>query len=97
LIVISSKGDVLEIFAPQRDGSVQANTTEHIVIKLVDVDQSNTEIRFKLRPTTKIGKVMKAFSERIGLPQYDLRFVFNGKLIKDDDTPLSLNMIQVNV
>jgi hypothetical protein len=60
------------------------------------VDQNNKAIRYKLRPTSEIGKVMKAFSERIGFPDSRLRYVFDGKRIRIDDTPLGLSLNEVN-
>ena len=93
--LITLQGDALEIYASQTGGFGPDDTTGHIVIKVVD--QNDTAIRFQLRPTTKFCKVMKAFSERIGLPQSDLRFFFDGQRINDDDTPLSLQMTQVKV
>ncbi len=50
----------------------------------------------RLRPTTPLGKIMKCYSERSGVPVVTLRFLFDGIKIKETDTPKSLDMSEVS-
>jgi len=47
---------------------------------------------YRVKQTTQLGKVKKCFSERNGVPLYDLRFLYHGRRIMDEDTPDSLEM-----
>jgi len=42
-----------------------------------------------------MGKVKKSYSERIGAPIGALRFLFDGRRINDEETPKSLEMVEV--
>ena len=39
-----------------------------------------------------MGKLKKSYSERVGAPIASLRFLFDGKRIKDEETPKNLEM-----
>jgi len=65
-------------------------SSEYIRLKVVG--QDNSEIHFKVKFTTPMGKLKKSYSERQGVPITTLRFLFDGKRINDDDTPKALEM-----
>lgn len=54
------------------------------------VDQQQGEMWFRIKPITKLSKVMDAFCERQGLNRQSLRFIFGGERIVDADTPLAV-------
>ena len=56
--------------------------TEYIKLKLVG--QDSNEIHFRVKQTTQMGKLKKAYSERVGVPVTSLRFLFDGRRITDD-------------
>jgi len=83
--------------APQQastaaSGTVESsqNPSQHIFIKVMD--EYGKELYYKLIPTTKLEKVFKDYSERKGKTVTSLRFVFNGRIVLPDQTPLELNM-----
>ncbi|CAF3167832.1 unnamed protein product [Rotaria socialis] len=67
------------------------NKTEEY-IKLRVVGQDNSEVHFKVKMTTSLGKLKKSYAERQGVSAATLRFLFDGKRINDDETPKQLEM-----
>jgi len=61
-------------------------------IKLKVVGQDNSEVHFKVKMTTNMGKLKKSYAERQGVSVATLRFLFDGKRINDDETPKQLEM-----
>ena len=61
--------------------------TEYIKLKVVG--QDSNEIRFRVKQTTQMGKLKKAYSERVGVPVTSLRFLFDGGRITDDEPMLA--------
>ncbi|CAF1129076.1 unnamed protein product [Adineta steineri] len=61
-------------------------------IKLRVVGQDNSEVHFKVKMTTSMGKLKKSYAERQGVAVNSLRFLFDGKRINDDETPKLLEM-----
>lgn len=62
------------------------------LISLRVVDQNGGEVFFRTRRTTPLLKLMKAFSDRKGIPQNTVRFLYDGNRIPDDATAKSLDM-----
>merc|ERR1711962_1695793 len=69
--------------------------TEYIKLKVVG--QDSNEIHFRVKQTTRMGKLKKSYSERVGVPVTSLRFFFDGRRINDDETPKALEMEQDDV
>ncbi|CAF1108861.1 unnamed protein product [Didymodactylos carnosus] len=67
-----------------------AKTDEYIKLKVVG--QDNSEVHFKVKMTTSMGKLKKSYAERQGVSVQTLRFLFDGKRINDDETPKLLDM-----
>jgi hypothetical protein len=63
---------------------------KHINIKVKDMNEGETF--FKIKPTTKVSKVMETFCQRHAMDRTGVRFLFEGSRIQDDDTPASLEM-----
>ncbi|ODN04170.1 Small ubiquitin-related modifier [Orchesella cincta] len=61
-------------------------------IKLIAVGQNRAKMNFCLKVNTKLKKLKKAYSERMDVPLGALRFLYDGRRIKDDDTPQTLQM-----
>lgn len=61
-------------------------------IKLTVIDDDDDEIHFRVWLKTKMGKLMKSYSERVGVPLVDISFFFNDHRISDDETPEKLEM-----
>ena len=75
----------------------EATETETECIKLKAVGQDSSEINFRVKMTTAMGKLKKSYSKRVGAPITSLRFLFDGKRINDEETPKSLKMEQDDV
>lgn len=60
-------------------------------VEILVVDMHQNEIHFKIKATTRLGKVTNAFIERQNAAPSSLRFFFEGKRIVDDDTPESVS------
>ena len=71
------------------------STSEYIKLKVVG--QDSNEIHFRVKQTTQMGKLMKSYSERVGVPVTSLRFLFDGRRINDDESPSALEMEQDDV
>lgn len=70
--------------------SEQTQQPEHINIKVVDA--KGQEVFFKIKATTKLGKLMDAYATRTGHEANTMRFIFDGVKVKPDDTPVDLDM-----
>jgi small ubiquitin-related modifier len=66
--------------------------TEYIKLKLVG--QYSNEIHFLVKRTTQMGKLKKAYSERVGVPVTSLRFLLDGRRITDSE-PVSALVIEM--
>ena len=55
-------------------------------------DQSGEEMFFKVKKTTKLGKMMDAYAKRRGVPPNSLRFQLDGERLKSEDTPKMLEL-----
>ncbi len=49
-------------------------------------------IQFRVKKTTKMEKLMDAYCTRVGIPRRQCRFIFDGQIIRETDTPLELEM-----
>lgn len=70
--------------------SEQTQAPEHINIKVVD--GKGSEVFFKIKSSTKLGKLMDAYAERAGHVKSSVRFMFDGIKVKPENTPLDLDM-----
>lgn len=48
--------------------------------------QDGNEIRFKIRPTSRFGKVVDAYCKRSGVERDTVRFLFDGQRLEEDKT-----------
>ena len=60
------------------------------------VGQDNNELHFRIKTTTRIGKLKRSYSKRVGVAATSLRFLLQDRRISNDDTPRSLKMEQDN-
>lgn len=68
--------------------------SEYLTLKVIRpfLECGQSEIHFKVKHTTPLGKLKKSYSDRIDVPLYLLRFLYNGRRILDEDTPGTLEM-----
>eukprot|EP00941_MAST-03F_sp_MAST-3F-sp1_P003905 g3905.t1 len=55
-------------------------------------DQTGEETYFKVKPTTKMGKIFGVYAQRKGIQANALRFLLDGRRISHDDTPKLLEL-----
>ena len=48
---------------------------------------------FQIKIATRFERVKQIFAQKIGMPLHEVRFLFAGRSIQDEDTPTSCNMI----
>ncbi|KAH8274416.1 hypothetical protein KR026_011558, partial [Drosophila bipectinata] len=63
---------------------------EYLTVQLVG--ENNAVVRFVISTVTPMQKVMDIYCKRLGLHRYEATFQYNGHGIKMDDTPMSLEM-----
>ena len=56
------------------------------------VSQDGSELFFKMKKKTQIGKLMNAWCQRQGVNLNAVRFLFDGTRINSDQTPEGLEM-----
>lgn len=61
-------------------------------IKLKVIAQDHSEVHFKVKKTTQLRKVKQSYAERQGTQISVLRFMFDGRRVKDLETPKELGM-----
>merc|ERR1712127_518102 len=78
--------DVIEVYQEQTGGvAEEGDKTDYIKLKVVGQDSS--EIHFRVKFSTNMGKLKKSYAERTGVAVSSLRFLFDGRRINDDETP----------
>ena len=58
----------------------------------LDTDWNNKVLYFKVKPSAKIDKLKRTFSQREGIPVCCLKFIFKGVHLNGNETPQSLEM-----
>ena len=61
-------------------------------LQLKVVSQDGNEMIFKLRFNTRLGRVMNAVCQRMGVSIHAVRFLFDGERIRENQTPRELEM-----
>jgi small ubiquitin-related modifier len=69
---------------------------KYILIKIISHDNV-CELHFKVKFLTKMKKLKKTYCDRLGVSESSISLFYNGTLIKDEDTPETLQMKNVDV
>jgi len=69
---------------------------EHIRLKVVDQNSKN-EIHFRVRMSALMGKLMTAYTDRVGASKNSFRFLFDGRRINHHETPGQLGLEQDDI
>lgn len=73
-----------------------ATTDEYIRLRVITSDMTN-EVHFRVKAATALGRLKRSYCSKLGFQVEELRFVFDGHRITDDDTPKSLGMMNDDV
>ena len=57
------------------------------------VSDGNNQMAFKIRMSTKMGKMMARYAEMQGRNRAVMRFLFDGEKVVDGDTPASVSKV----
>ena len=69
-------------------GKEDNDATLNISVK----DVSGNLTQFKIKKETKLGKVMNAYAQKMGVALDSIRFFFDGRPIDKDSTPKMMEM-----
>lgn len=69
---------------------------EYIRLRVITSDMTN-EVHFRVKSATSLGRLKRSYCSKLGLQSDELRFVFDGHRITDDDTPKRLGMTNDDV
>ena len=70
--------------------SADVSEAEHITLKVKS--QDGNELFFKIKKSTQLKKLMDAYCSRNGVNPSTVRFLFDGNRIKENDTPIELQL-----
>lgn len=69
---------------------------EYIRLRVITSDMTN-EVHFRVKAATALGRLKRSYCSKLGFQVDELRFVFDGHRITDDETPKKLGMINDDV
>jgi len=69
---------------------------EYIHLRVITSDMTN-DVHFRVKATTSLVRLKRSYCSKLGFQVDELRFVFDGHRITDDDTPKKLGMINDDV
>jgi len=73
-----------------------SGSDEYICLRVITSDMTN-EVHFRVKATTSLSRLKRSYCSKLGFQVEELRFVFDGHRITDDDTPKKLGMINDDV
>jgi small ubiquitin-related modifier len=71
-------------------------TDDYIRLRVITSDMTN-EVHFRVKASTPLVRLKRSYCGKLGFQVDELRFVFDGHRITDDDTPKKLGMINDDV
>jgi small ubiquitin-related modifier len=85
--------DQIDVFLDQVGGSdPEQKPADDVAITLRVKEGSGEETAFKVKKSTKMSKIFDTFASRKGLSVNMIRFMYDGKRVKAEDTPKMLEM-----
>lgn len=73
-----------------------STSDEYIRLRVITSDNTN-EVHFRVKSATALGRLKRSYCSKLGFQVNELRFVFDGQQITDEDTPKKLGMINDDV
>lgn len=73
-----------------------AAADEYIRLRVITSDMTN-EVHFRVKAATALVRLKRSYCSKLGFQVDELRFVFDGHRITDDDTPKKLGMMNDDV
>lgn len=73
-----------------------STSDEYIRLRVITSDMTN-EVHFRVKSATTLGRLKRSYCNKLGFSVDELRFVFDGHRITDDDTPKKLGMLNDDV
>jgi len=69
---------------------------DYLRIRVINSD-GNSEVIFRLKLDIPFIRMKRAYATRLGLVENEIRFIFDGLRITDDDTPRKLGLVNDDV
>lgn len=69
---------------------------DYIRLRVITSEMTN-EVHFRVKSAVTLGRLKRSYCNKLGFQVDELRFVFDGHRITDEDTPKSLGMINDDV
>lgn len=79
---------------PQQPQSPSQLRPHSETISINVVDQNGSQVIFKIKETTPLGKLTSTYCERFRIDPKSIRFLYEGQRIDEKSTPKSLGMTQ---
>ena len=73
-----------------------STSDEYIRLRVITSDMTN-EVHFRVKAATALVRLKRSYCSKLGFQVDELRFVFDGHRITDDDTPKKLGMLNDDV
>lgn len=86
---VDENGNEVPGAQPENDDEALPSKPQHMTIKFRDF--TGTELQFRLKPTTKLGKAMDHFSTHSQQKRKILRFLFDDRRVLPTDTPTDVS------
>ncbi|XP_026818855.1 small ubiquitin-related modifier-like [Rhopalosiphum maidis] len=102
VISIDCQHQSMSVAVPKADASevvekkYSATLQEYIRLRVITADMSN-EVHFRVKAATALLRLKRSYCNKLGFQVNELRFVFDGHRITDEDTPKSLGMMNDDV
>mmetsp|Transcript_32443 Transcript_32443/g.44559 ORF Transcript_32443/g.44559 Transcript_32443/m.44559 type:complete len:94 (-) Transcript_32443:108-389(-) len=61
-------------------------------VSLIVVSQDGAEVHFKIRRNTPLQKLFHSFCQRQGIQETQIKFLYDGRRLRGEQTPSSLGM-----
>jgi len=74
----------------RKDQGSENKSGDHLSLKVKS--QDGNEVYFKVKKTTSFSKVMNAYCKKVGADPEQVRFLFDGQRLRQDQTPQDLGM-----
>lgn len=85
-------GDIISVMTDQTGGSSEAEPIGEQPITIKVKSNTGDEVAFRVKKTTKLGKIFDAYASKLGTNVDQLRFQIDGSRINKDDTPKTLEL-----
>ncbi|VDC02244.1 unnamed protein product [Peniophora sp. CBMAI 1063] len=91
---VDTQDDDTLMAAPSQDTLEDTSVSEPLDdrVTILVVKSTGEESHFRVKRTTRLGKVQAVYADRLGTHVASIRFLYDGTRVEDHDTVASLDM-----